>query len=316
VNRSIEHKLTIPEGFVFQRLDQAMVELLPQYSRSLIQQWIKEGNLLVDSEKVKPSFKLVGGEQVLIDCSLEDVITAEPEAIPIDVIFEDDYLLVINKPVGMVVHPGAGNDSGTLMNALLNHDHNLAKIPRAGIIHRLDKNTSGLLLIAKTNESQNRLVKDLQSRVINRIYYALVYGRTPYQEGNVSLSIGRHPKERKKMSVRPDGKSAKTHYRVIEIFEGHCFLECKLETGRTHQIRVHMQALGNPLIGDNEYGGHFRRPRSNLLELEELLRAFSRQALHARKLSFRHPETGKDILLTAPIPEDFERLLETLREAN
>ena len=316
VHRSIEHKLDIPKDFVTSRLDQAVAELLPQYSRALIQQWIKQGALLVDKKSVKASLKLVGGERILIKSVIEDVTLAQPEFIPIDVVFEDAHFLVVNKPAGLVVHPGAGNTSGTLMNALLNYDENLKAVPRAGIIHRLDKNTSGLLIVARNIESQFKLVKDLESRTIKRSYAAIVYGTPPYRAGEVDLALGRHPKERKKVAVRVDGKSARTNYIVTEKFEGHSLLGCELDTGRTHQIRVHMQALGNPIVGDIEYGGQYRRSKSDGPKLEEILKAFPRQALHARKLVLNHPKNGKNLTFRAPIPVDFQNLLEAMRGAD
>ena len=316
VHRSIEHKLDIPKEFIPSRLDQAVADLLPQYSRALIQQWIKQGALLVDQKSAKASLKLVGGERISIKSMIGDVTFAQPEFIPIDVVFEDAHLMVINKPAGLVVHPGAGNTSGTLMNALLNYDENLKAVPRAGIIHRLDKNTSGLLIIARNIESQFKLVKDLESRTIKRVYVAIVYGTPPYRAGEVDLALGRHRRERKKVAVRVDGKSAKTHYTVTEKFEGHSLLGCELDTGRTHQIRVHMQALGNPIVGDIEYGGQYRRSKSDGPKLEEMLKAFSRQALHARKLVLNHPKNGKNLSFLAPIPVDFQNLLEAMREAD
>lgn len=316
MHRSIEHKLKISKEFVSSRLDQAIADLLPQYSRALIQQWIKQGDLLVDQRLAKASLKLVGGERIFIKSVIEDVTLAQPEFIPIDVVFEDAHFLVVNKPAGLVVHPGAGNTSGTLMNALLNYDENLKAVPRAGIIHRLDKNTSGLLIVARNIESQFKLVKDLESRTIKRSYLAIVYGTPPYRAGEVDLALGRHPKERKKVAVRVDGKSARTHYTVTEKFEGHSLLGCELDTGRTHQIRVHMQALGNPIVGDIEYGGQYRRSKSDGPKLEEMLKAFPRQALHARKLVLNHPKNGKNFSFRAPIPLDFQNLLEAMREVD
>ena len=314
VHRSIEHKLTIPKEFIPSRLDQTVADLLPQYSRALIQQWIKQGSLLVDDKSAKASFKLVGGEKIFIKSVIEDATLAQAERIPIEVIFEDANLLVVNKPAGLVVHPGAGNLSGTLMNALLNYDQNLKLVPRAGIIHRLDKNTSGLLIIARTIESHFKLVKDLESRSIKRIYSAVVYGSPPYRAGEVDLALGRHPKERKKVTVRVDGKSARTHYTVTEKFAGHSLLECELDTGRTHQIRVHLQSLGTPIVGDMEYGGQYRRAKSDGQSLEEVLKGFPRQALHAKKLSLSHPKSERNLSFFAPIPRDFQRLLEAIRE--
>ena len=316
MHRSIEHELDISEECIPSRLDQAVAELLPQYSRALIQQWIKQGALLVNKKSAKASLKLVGGEKIFIKVAIDDVTSARPERIPIDIVYEDEYLIVVNKPAGLVVHPGAGNTSGTLMNALLNYDQYLKAVPRAGIIHRLDKNTSGLLIVARDIESQFKLVKDLESRIIKRIYAVLVYGVPPYRAGEIDLALGRHPRERKKMAIKVDGKSARTHYNLTEKFKRHSLLECELDTGRTHQIRVHMQALGTPIIGDIEYGGQFRRSKSDGRELEAMLKAFPRQALHARKLSLNHPKNGQNLSFSAPIPKDFGSLLEAMREAD
>ncbi len=236
------------------------------------------------------------------------------EDIPLDVVFSDEHLLVINKPAGLVVHPGAGNPRGTLLNALLNVDSNLSNIPRAGIVHRLDKDTSGLMVVARTLEAQNHLVKEIQARNVSRIYQALVYGNVQPTRGRVDGAIGRHPVQRKKMAIRQDGKPATTHYRLIEQFDQQAHVECKLESGRTHQIRVHLQSIGLPLIGDVTYGGTYRRPRSGDVWLEDALKDFGRQALHARKLGFTHPVSLKELTFKAPPPHDFDVLLELLRE--
>jgi len=285
--------------------------LLPQYSRARLQQWIKAGDLTVDGKPAKSKDRLIGGEKVQVSVFEEDN-DDRAEDIPLDVVFEDEHLLVINKAPGLVVHPGAGNPSGTLLNALLHHEAGLASIPRAGIVHRLDKETSGLMVVAKTLETQNHIVKEIQARTVSRIYDALVYGLVNPRQGRVDRAIGRHPIHRKKMAIRRDGKEARTNYRVLEQFDEHALVECQLDTGRTHQIRVHLQSLGNPLIGDPTYGGHYRRPRSGDKWLSDTLGDFKRQALHAKKLALQHPFTGKKMTWTVKPPEDFMELLDLL----
>lgn len=307
----IHHEFVIPKDHALQRLDQAVAALLPQYSRARLQQWIKDGGLTIDDKTMKPRDKVYGGEVVKVMVEEASNIDAA-EDIPLNVVFEDEHLLVINKPSGLVVHPGAGNPSGTLLNALLAHAPDLAHIPRAGIVHRLDKDTSGLMVVAKTLEAQNGLVRDLQARVVSRIYQAIVYGVVAPIEGTVDGAIGRHPVHRKKMSVRRDGKEARTHFRVLETFEEHSLVECRLDTGRTHQIRVHMQSLGFPLVGDPTYGGHYRRPKSGDAWLEQILKDFDRQALHAKKLALAHPATGVRMSWQVDPPEDFLELLDFL----
>ncbi|MBO6566819.1 MAG: 23S rRNA pseudouridine(1911/1915/1917) synthase RluD [Pseudomonadales bacterium] len=307
----IHHEFVIPREYALQRLDQAVAALLPQYSRARLQLWIKEGGLTLDGKSVKPRDKVFGGESVVI--SVEEASDSDAaEDIPLEVIFEDEHILVITKPPGLVVHPGAGNPSGTLLNALLNHAPELGHIPRAGIVHRLDKDTSGLMVIAKTLEAQNGLVQDLQERVVSRVYEAIVYGVMTPIDGTVEGAIGRHPVHRKKMAIRPEGKEARTHYRALQHFEEHTLVECRLDTGRTHQIRVHMQSLGFPLVGDPTYGGHYRRPKSGDVWLEQALKEFDRQALHAKKLSLNHPASGKKMSWQAEPPEDFMKLLDFL----
>lgn len=296
--------LIVPDDFAGQRLDQALAALQPQHSRSRLQGWIKAGRVTVDGEvATEAKQKVHGGEQLDIDPEDDPRLTADlPEDIPLVVIHEDEQLLIIDKPVGMVVHPAAGNWSGTLLNALLFRCPQLAGIPRAGIVHRLDKDTSGLLVVAKTLEAQTDLVRQLQARSVKRQYLALARGQV-LRNGTIDAPIGRHPSQRIKMSVIDSGKPARTHYQVIESFADCTLVECSLETGRTHQIRVHLASLGHPLVGDAIYGGNRAGGP-----------AFGRQALHARRLGLIHPASGLAMEWEAPLPEDFAGLLERLRE--
>ena len=307
----IRHELEIPREFVNRRLDQVIADLLPQYSRARLQHWIKEGALTVDGQRVRPREKIHGGEKISLAVEVPSE-SDEAEDIPLEVVYEDNDLLVVNKPAGLVVHPGAGNPRGTLLNALLNHAPAVASVPRAGIVHRLDKETSGLLVVAKNLSAQNYLVQQIQARQVTRIYDALVYGVPNHASGSVDGAIGRHPVHRKKMALRSDGKQALTHWRVRQQFREHALLECRLDTGRTHQIRVHMSSIGHPLVGDLTYGGHYRRPKLGDDWLDDALRDFRRQALHARKLGLIHPVSGRAMSWQADRPEDLSELLDLL----
>ncbi|MEY4209784.1 MAG: hypothetical protein RLZ92_162 [Pseudomonadota bacterium] len=293
------------------RLDQCLAEMFPDYSRSKLQTWIKAGRVKVDGLALRGREKLDGGEEIELDAEAEVVLECDAEDIPLDIVYEDDSLLIINKPAGLVVHPAVGNWNGTLVNALLNHDPNLNILPRAGIVHRIDKETSGLLMIAKTLQAHTSLVEQLQERSINREYLALVKGWMT-AGGTVDAPIGRHPVDRKRNAVRRDGKEAVTHYRLEQRFKRHTLIRVKLETGRTHQIRVHMSHINYALVGDQVYGGRFQMPADCSPELAEALRAFKRQALHATKLGLEHPETGEYCEWEVPMPDDMQNLVNLL----
>lgn len=301
----------VPFELAGMRLDAALAELFSEYSRSKLQTWVKAGRVKVDGKELKPREKLEGGEWIELDAEPEIVITFEPENIALDIIFEDEDILIINKPAGLVVHPAVGNWSGTLLNALLYHAPQLETLPRAGIVHRIDKDTSGLLMIAKTLQAHNSLTEQLQERSIHREYQAITHNRM-IAGGTIDEQIGRHPTDRLRYIVRDDGKEAVTHYRVITRFQRHTHIQCKLETGRTHQIRVHMAHIRFPLVGDPLYSGRFQMPAHCGEELEKVLRHFKRQALHAAKLGLIHPKTGEYLEWEQPLPEDMVLLLSVL----
>lgn len=313
MSRQIEESLTVPESMAGQRVDQIASQLFDEYSRSRLQGWIKSGELTVDGKTLKAKEKLWGGEQVSISAELEDVNQWKAEDIPLDIVYEDDDILVINKPVGLVVHPAAGHYDGTLLNALLFHYPGIEVVPRCGIVHRLDMDTSGLMVIAKNIEAQNDLVDQLQTREMGREYEAIVQG-VMTGGGIVEEPIGRHPVHRKRQAVVPTGKPAITHYRVLERFKHHTHLRLKLETGRTHQIRVHMSHLGYPLIGDTTYAGRMKVPKGASEQLLEMVRGFGRQALHAKRLELIHPRTGDDMAWEIDLPQDMVDLLSCLSE--
>ncbi|MGH8529302.1 MAG: 23S rRNA pseudouridine(1911/1915/1917) synthase RluD, partial [Nevskiales bacterium] len=287
----MEH-LTAPATAAGQRLDKALAGLLPQYSRARLQTWIAAGAVTVNGVLPRPRDKLAGGETITVAVAEETVVSAAAQAIPLEIVYEDSAILVINKPAGLVVHPGAGNPAGTLLNALLHHAPELAKLPRAGIVHRLDKDTSGLLVVARKLEVHAALVGAMQARLVEREYEAVVCG-VMTAGGTVDAAIGRHPQDRKRMTVRANSgrgeRAAVTHYRVLERFRAHTYVRVKLETGRTHQIRVHFQHIRFPIVGDPVYGRRLALPPRARPELEAVLRAFRRQALHARRLALSHP---------------------------
>lgn len=294
------------------RLDQALATLFPDYSRARLQEWIKQGLVCVDGTvAVRPRDKILGGELIELEARMEDQVACSPEPIPLDILYEDESLLVVNKPAGLVVHPAAGNPDGTLQNALLHHDAKLIQLPRAGIVHRLDKETSGLLVVAKTTQAHKYLVEQLQERAVKREYRAVVTG-VMTAGGTLDHPIARHPSQRTRMAVHPSGKPAVTHYRVLERFRFHTYLKVALETGRTHQIRVHMAHIRYPLAGDPVYGGRLRIPAKVSPELEAMLRSFRRQALHARKLGLQHPQSGEWLEWQVEPPQDMQELLAVL----
>jgi len=306
----------IPEEMANRRLDQALAGLFPEYSRARLQLWIKSGEMLLDGKTCRPRDKVLGGEEVEIDATLEDLNpVSEPQDIDLDIVYEDDSILVINKPINLVVHPGAGNRSGTMLNALLHHCAELSHVPRAGIVHRLDKNTTGLMVVAKTLEAHHFLVDAMQEREIKREYEAIVHG-VMTAGGTIDAPIGRHPVDRKRMAVTETGKHAITHYRVLERFRLHTWIRVQLETGRTHQIRVHMAHKRYPIVGDPVYGGRARIPANASEQMRECLRSFPRQALHAVQLGLPHPKTGEVMSWNAPLPEDMKNLLSILEADN
>ncbi|WP_455233829.1 23S rRNA pseudouridine(1911/1915/1917) synthase RluD [Thiogranum longum] len=309
---TIQLKSRIPPVAAGRRLDQVLAELFPDYSRSRLQQWIKQGWVSLDGQSVTAKYRVMGGERVEIQGQLEVANQVGPEDIPLDIRFQDEYLLVLNKPAGLVVHPAAGNPAGTLQNALLHYDADLALLPRAGIVHRLDKDTSGLMVVARNLMAHKSLVEQLQARSVRREYLALVQSVLT-AGGTVDAPIGRHPRDRLRMAVVQSGKPAVTHYRVLERFAAHTLIRVFLETGRTHQIRVHMAYIHCPLVGDPLYGGRLKLPRGASDELRNALTGFHRQALHAARLALVHPASGETVSWEAEMPEDFESLLKVLR---
>lgn len=285
--------------------------MFPQFSRSRLQNWIKAGAVRVDGRRCRPRDAVAGGEQILLTAQFAPETAIEPQALALNILHEDAALLVINKPAGMVVHPGAGNRAGTLQNALLHHAPELREVPRAGIVHRLDKDTSGVLVVARSVEAHARLVKALAAREIGREYEAITVG-VMTAGGSVDAPIGRHARDRKRMAVRDDGREAITHYRVIKRFRAHTHVAVKLETGRTHQIRVHLAHAQYPILGDPVYGRRLAIPKAAGPELADALRNFKRQALHARRLSLVHPLSGDSLSWEAPLPDDMRQLLQVL----
>ena len=311
MSEHIHLEAIVPADLFGKRLDQAVAQLFPDYSRSRLQGWIKEGELTVNGQVLRTRDKLSGGEQIVINATLALIEEHKGEDIPLDIVFEDEHILIINKPSGLVVHPATGHADGTLMNALLHHAPEVAQVPRAGIVHRLDRETTGLMVVAKTIQAQTDLVEQLQQRTMGREYEAVVQG-VMIGGGTVDEPMGRHSKNRLKMAVVGLGKEAITHYRVLKKFRSHTHIRLKLETGRTHQIRVHMAHVKFPLVGDPLYGGRFRLPKNCSERMQQTLKGFRRQALHAKKLELWHPFTGEHCSWEIDLPEDLQKLLTVL----
>ncbi len=310
----IQHKDTVPESCLGKRLDQTLAQMFPDYSRSRLKEWILAGKVTVNGEVLaRAREKMFGGEVICINAEVESELRFEAQDLPLNIVYEDDDILVINKPAGFVVHPGAGNPDGTVLNALLHHCPQLDVVPRAGIVHRLDKDTTGLMVVAKTIAAQTNLVDSLQRREITREYEAVANGIMT-AGGLVDEPIGRHSTKRTHMAVTFMGRPSVTHYRVMEKYRLHTRLRLRLETGRTHQIRVHMAHITHPLVGDPVYGGRPRPPKNATPELLAMLRGFKRQALHAAMLSLYHPITGELMTWHADLPEDFVELIKVLKE--
>ncbi len=313
MSQQIRLNATVADSQLGQRLDQALAELFPDYSRSRIKEWILDNRVQVNDKIInKPKEKMLGGEKIEVNALIEEDVRWEPQNIPLNIVYEDDDILVINKPRDLVVHPGAGNPDGTVLNALLYRYPEIVNVPRAGIVHRLDKDTTGLMVVAKTVPAQTHLVEALQRREITREYEAVATGRMT-AGGLVNEPISRHPTKRTHMAVHPMGKPAVTHYRVMEHFRAHTRLRLRLETGRTHQIRVHMAHIHHPLIGDQLYGGRPRPLKGASEEFRETLRRFDRQALHATMLRLYHPITGIEMEWHAPLPDDMVELIRVLK---
>jgi len=311
VKQEPTHEFVIPAEWRGQRLDKALATLMPEYSRARLQAWLRAGAIRVDDRTPAPRKTVVGGERVVATIAPEPAWEVAPQAIPLSILHEDEHILVVDKPAGLVVHPGAGNPDGTLQNALLHHTPELAKVPRGGIVHRLDKHTSGIMVVAKDLTAHKRLVEAMRRRRISREYEAVVCG-VMTAGGVVDAPIGRHPVDRKRMHVREGGRPAVTHFRVLQRFAAHTHVRLTLETGRTHQIRVHMQHHGYPLLGDPVYGRRLLLPPDADERLKEVLRGFRRQALHARRLALTHPITCEAMAWEAPMPEDMSELVDTL----
>lgn len=312
---TIDISAHVPDHLHGARFDQIAAGLFTDYSRSRLQQWIRDGVLQVNGRACKPKERLLAGDKLAlkVDVDLVPDNGWQAEPLALDIVYEDESVLVVNKAAGTVVHPAAGNHSGTLLNGLLHHCPSLQHLPRAGIVHRLDKDTTGLMVVAKTLRSHHRLVRQLQRREVHRQYQAVVLGVLT-AGGTVDEPLGRHPVLRKKRAVLADGKEAVTHYRVLQRFRSHTHVQCQLETGRTHQIRVHMSHIRHPLIGDPLYSGRLHIPAGCSPVLAETLRGFRRQALHAAELGLIHPDTEEEIMWQAPLPDDMNQLLAALQQ--
>ncbi|WP_288364515.1 23S rRNA pseudouridine(1911/1915/1917) synthase RluD [uncultured Spongiibacter sp.] len=312
MTETINRQEIVPADLNYARFDQAASALFPEYSRSRLQSWIKGGQLTANHSSCRPRDKVHEGDVLTLQAELQPEGRFEAEAIALDIVYEDDDIIVINKPAGLVVHPGAGNPSGTLLNALLSHCPSIDSVPRAGIVHRLDRDTTGLMVVAKTLQAHADLVAQLQARDVHREYDAVVMGSMT-GGGKVEEPMGRHPQQRTKMAVvQFGGKEAITHYRLQKRYRDHCHVRCFLETGRTHQIRVHMAHIRHPLVGDATYAGRPRLPKGASDALVNMLRSFPRQALHARKLELEHPISGDTMSWEVPLPDDMKALLAVL----
>ena len=312
MKRKIVKNIKLSSLHAGSRLDVVIAKEYPEYSRTHIKRWIEKGFLTLNGKQVKPRTKIMGNEIVEIRAEEEELIKDLPEDMDIDIIFEDEDLIVVNKASNLVVHPGAGNKKGTLVNGLLAYNKNLSFLPRAGIVHRLDKNTTGLLISAKNESTYINLVRQLKERLISRKYLALVVGE-PISGGKIDEALGRHPRYRTKQAVVKKGKNALTFYKIVEKYRGYSLLEASLSTGRTHQIRVHFSYVGYPIVGDNTYGGKRKFPAGISEMTRENISHFPRQALHASKLQFRHPQTGNKVSLHAPLPRDMSDLISFLK---
>ena len=306
-------QIIIPKRMEGERIDIALAKMLPEFSRSKITAWIKSGEAVIYGKKFKPKDKVSGDEVIILSANRNQNTIWLAEDIPINVIFEDEDIIVLNKQFGLVTHPGSGNWSGTLANALLHYDSSLETLDRAGIVHRLDKNTSGLMVVAKNQKSQKSLVEQLQNHSVSREYSAIVYGHM-ISGGTINEPLGRDPNDRVKQTVLRNGRDAITHYRVIDRFKSHTHVKAILETGRTHQIRVHLSHIGYSLVGDSIYGGRVRYPKKASESLKNELLNFKRQALHSKKLTLKHPKSGELLSWKIPLPEDMIKLLNVLKE--
>ncbi|MCP4470249.1 MAG: 23S rRNA pseudouridine(1911/1915/1917) synthase RluD [Gammaproteobacteria bacterium] len=308
----IQQSFRIEKSQAGNRLDQALQQLLPDYSRSKIQRWIRQGFVCINREYCKPRQKVFSGDLVDLDVPEQDVISDQPQAIEFEILHQDEDIFVINKPTDLVVHPAAGHQDGTLVNGLLAHDPRLQQLPRAGIVHRLDKDTTGVMVVARNLSAHHWLVEQLQARRVKREYIAVARGVVTAGR-TIETCIGRHSQNRKKMSVQSGGKTAITHFQVARKFAHHSLVRVQLETGRTHQIRVHMAHINYPLLGDSLYGGRQRIPVGVDEALADVIQGFRRQALHAERLSFEHPGSRELLSFEAALPDDFATLLEALK---
>ncbi len=302
---------TIPDEMAGYRFDKALATLFPSYSRARLQQWIRDGYVLANGTQLRAKDKVKGGEVVQVTAQQQEEVSWQAQVLPLTLLYEDEDLLIVNKPAGLVVHPGAGNQNSTLVNALLHHAPELAQLPRAGLIHRLDKETSGVLVVARNLTAHTHLVAQLQNREFIKEYQAIVTG-VLVAGGTVDAAIGRHPTHRTRMAAVENGKPAITHYRIIQRFRAHTYINIQLVTGRTHQIRVHMAYKRYPLLGDSVYGRRLQIPPASSDTFKEILRTFSRQALHAARLGFIHPSRGELMQWAAPLPNDMRLLLTAL----